>query len=170
MRRNACIFLAAATGVLAIVACGSSGKARSPSSAAGVSSAIKYAACVRAHGVPNFPDPGSGGGLQIPNDINPASPAFQTAQRACQSLMPGGPGGPGAATAQQKQTMLQLARCMRVHGVPDFPDPVSSPPANPAGLALAFGRPGAFIVIPDTLNPQSPKFKQAAKACRLPGT
>lgn len=169
MRRNACLLLAAATGVLAIAACGSSGHPRSPSSAAGASSPIRYAACMRAHGVPNFPDPSGGGGLRIPNDINPASPAFQAAQRACQSLMPGGPGGPAAATAQQKETMLQLARCMRGHGVPDFPDPVSSPPVNPAGLALAFGRPGAFIVIPDTLDPQSPKFERAARACRLPG-
>lgn len=166
MRRTARIALAAAGCVLAIAACGSSARAGNPSSAA--PGAIKYASCLRTHGVPNFPDPGGGGGLQIPNGINPASPAFQTAQRECRSLMPGG-SGPGAATGQQKEMMLRLARCMRVHGVSGFHDPVSSPPANPAGFALAFGRPGAFIVVPDSLDPQSPTFKQAAKTCGLPG-
>lgn len=58
---------------------------------------------------------------------------------------------------------------MRAHGISDFPDPVSSPPANFAGIAEAFGRPGAFTVIPDTLKPQAPKFKQAGKACHLSG-
>jgi hypothetical protein len=168
MRRNAYIALAVAAGVLAIAACGSTGKPRSPPITA--LSGIKYADCLRAHGVPNFPDPGSGGGLQVPTEINPASPAFQTAQRACRSLMPGGSGGPGPATAQQKEALLRLALCMRGHGVSAFPDPVSSPPANPAGLALAFGRPGAFIVVRDTLDPQSPRFKQAARACGFPGT
>lgn len=123
---------------------------------------------MRANGVSNFPDPGGGGGVVVPNDVNPSSPAFQTAQRACQSLMPGG-GGPPQATGEQKEAMLQLARCMRARGVSGFPDPVSSPPANTVGLALAFGRPGAFLVIPNTLNPHSPTFEQAAKTCQLPG-
>jgi hypothetical protein len=123
---------------------------------------------MRANGVPSFPDPSGGGGLQIPNDINPSSPAFQTAQRACQSLMPGG-SGPARATEQQKERLFTLARCMRAHGVSGFPDPVASPPANPAGLAIAFGRPGAFLVIPDTLNPRSPTFRQAATTCGMPG-
>jgi hypothetical protein len=35
---------------------------------------------------------------------------------------------------------------------------------------MAFGRPGAYIVIADALNPQSPAFVQAAVACQLPGT
>ena len=65
--------------------------------------------------------------------------------------------------------MPNLARCMRAHGVSGFPDPVSAPPADPAGMALAFGRPGAFLVIPAALDPHSPTFEQAAKACQLPG-
>ena len=124
---------------------------------------------MRANGVPGFPDPaGGGGGVQIPDSINPASPAFQSAQHACRRLMPG-PAGNTSATAQQKRMMLRLSRCMRAHGVSGFPDPVSSPPANPAGMALAFGRPGAFIVIPQSLDPQSPVFRAAAKLCHLPG-
>jgi len=82
--------------------------------------------------------------------------------------MPGGSGSPGAATAQEKQEMVQEARCMRAHGVPDFPDPVSAPPVSFAGIAEVFGRPGALTVIPDTLNPRAPRFRQAGKACELP--
>jgi hypothetical protein len=123
---------------------------------------------MRSNGVPSFPDPGGGAGLVVPNTINPASPAFRTAQRACQALMPG-PGARGRATGQQKAAMLSLSRCMRAHGISRFPDPVGSAPANPAGFAMAFGRPGSFIVIPDALNPRSPAFRRAAEACRLPG-
>jgi hypothetical protein len=65
--------------------------------------------------------------------------------------------------------MLKLSRCMRAHGVSGFPDPVGAPPANPVGFAMAFGRPGAFLVIPDRLDPQAPAFKQAATACSFPG-
>jgi len=150
-----------------IAGCGSSGQVSRPPSAAGLSNTIEYAACLRAHGVRNFPDPSSGGNLKVPNDINQTSPAFQAAQRACQSLMPGNSGNPGVATAQQRHELVQEARCMRAHGVPEFPDPVSSPPANFAGIAEVFGRPGALTVIPDTLSPQAPKFRQAGKACHL---
>jgi hypothetical protein len=58
---------------------------------------------------------------------------------------------------------------MREHGVSGFPDPTSSPPSNPAGFRLAFGQPGAFIAIPSSIDPQSPAFQQAAKACQFPG-
>lgn len=55
--------------------------------------ALKFAQCMRAHGVPNFPDPTfpkSGGILQGgPAGINPNAPAFQHAARAC--------GGPNVA-------------------------------------------------------------------------
>ena len=157
----------AATLAIALGACGSSSNS-STSAAASNPAGIRYADCMRTHGVPNFPDPSSGGGVQIPGDINPASPAFHTAQRACQSLIPGGTGAPTPVTAQQLKTMVQLSRCMRAHGASGFPDPISGPPADMGGIAIAFGRPGAFISIPDTLNRQSPVFKQAAKTCRLP--
>jgi hypothetical protein len=72
---------------------------------------LKFAKCMRAHGLPDFPDPGANGGLQISNragsssDLNPESPTFQKAQNACQPILgnlKGGQriqvgGGPGAA-------------------------------------------------------------------------
>ncbi|MGO9179419.1 MAG: hypothetical protein ACLQHS_09130, partial [Candidatus Limnocylindrales bacterium] len=52
---------------------------------------------MRAHGVPNFPDPKfSGGGISMNlngSGIDPNSPTFQAAQQACQSLLPGANGG-----------------------------------------------------------------------------
>ncbi len=164
---NRSTVIAVAVGGLVLVGCGSSSK---PSHSAGLDPGIKFADCMRANGVPSFPDPsGGGGGVQIPNSIDANSPAFQRAQKACGGLIPG-PGGGEAATEDQKRMMLQLSQCMRAHGVTGFPDPVSSPPRNPAGMALAFGRPGSFLVIPQTLDPQSPAFKTAAKACHFPGT
>jgi hypothetical protein len=42
--------------------------------------ALKRAECMRAHGVPNFPDPGS---HPAPGAFNPNSPVFQAAARLC---------------------------------------------------------------------------------------
>jgi hypothetical protein len=63
---------------------------------------LAFSACMRSHGLPNFPDPTfSGGGalLRISpgSSMTPNSPAFKSAQTACGSFMPKldkGPGGP----------------------------------------------------------------------------
>ncbi len=62
--------------------------------------ALKYAQCMRSHGLPNYPDPTitfSNGGVSQGSDlagsgIDPSSPAFQSAQKACQGVQ-GGQGG-----------------------------------------------------------------------------
>jgi hypothetical protein len=53
--------------------------------------ALAFSACMRKHGLPDFPDPTfSGGGVQMGiqskpgSDLNPNSPTFQAAQQACQ--------------------------------------------------------------------------------------
>jgi hypothetical protein len=54
---------------------------------------LKAAACIRAHGIPNFPDPTfSGGGVHVPQTagVDPHSPRVRAAEEACQSLIPGG--------------------------------------------------------------------------------
>jgi hypothetical protein len=86
------------------------GKAPTPAqSKAMQQAALKYAACLRSHGVPNFPDPVfSGGGIQqrLPRGVNPGSAQFKAAEQACRDLSPmkGGPGsthvqGGGATSA-----------------------------------------------------------------------
>src|SRR5579863_6193230 len=56
--------------------------------------ALKFVACMRAHGIAGMADPvvtAGGVSQSIPRDIKPNSPVLQAAQRACQKLMPGGP-------------------------------------------------------------------------------
>lgn len=57
--------------------------------------ALKFVACMRAHGLPTFPDPtinSQGIELQIPNGVAPNSPVLRNAQQACRHLAPfGGP-------------------------------------------------------------------------------
>lgn len=57
--------------------------------AAAKQAALRHAECMRAHGVPNYPDPkfSSGGVSQSvnvgPGGVNPRSPAFQQAEKDC---------------------------------------------------------------------------------------
>jgi hypothetical protein len=56
--------------------------------------ALKFVACMRAHGLSAFPDPQvSSGGIemQLPKGMSPNSPVFRAAQQACKKLMPGLP-------------------------------------------------------------------------------
>jgi hypothetical protein len=56
--------------------------------------ALRFVACMRAHGLSTFPDPqvNSGGiELQLPKGLQPNSPVFRAAQQACKKLMPGLP-------------------------------------------------------------------------------
>jgi len=58
------------------------------------SQGLKFASCMRKHGVANFPDPKDGkfiGGA----DLDPNSPQFQSALGACRNLIPGGVSGGG---------------------------------------------------------------------------
>ena len=104
-----------------------------------------------------------------PAPAHAAAPAFQSAQRTCFKLLPGGGPGAGANSEAREQMLLKLAECMRGHGISSFPDPSSSPPsAPPAGGGVAFGSPGAFLSVPQTMI-QSPGFKDAAAACGFPG-
>lgn len=168
-RRFLTLALVAAACAAVLAACGSSKSGGSNASAA--DSGIKFSDCMRSHGVPNFPDPGSGGGFQIPSGsgINPKSPAFQSAQNTCSKLLPGG--GPlhgGQASESRKLEMLHLSQCMRRHGFSSFPDPTATPPSPGAGFGIAFGSPGSFIAVPQSML-NSPGFQQAASACGFPG-
>lgn len=56
--------------------------------------ALRFVACMRAHGLSTFPDPqvdSSGIGFRLPKGVAPNSPVFQAAQQACRHLMPGLP-------------------------------------------------------------------------------
>ncbi|MGO9906139.1 MAG: hypothetical protein ACLP4R_10250 [Solirubrobacteraceae bacterium] len=167
--------LAAAVGV---AACGSSDPsttaAASNSSTGKNASGLAFASCVRAHGVPNFPDPTSNGqgGIQIQqsqrsgsgpttsvNGVPVNGPAFQGAMKDCQHYLANG-GHPSAAqTAELKAKALAMSRCMRSHGVPNFPDPTfQSGPGGGVGVGIKIGN-GSGI------DPSSPAFQAAQKEC-----
>jgi hypothetical protein len=63
--------------------------------------------------------------------------------------------------------MLALSECMRAHGVSGFPDPSVNPPSDPGAFSIAMGRGGVFLLVPRTIEPSSPLFQSAAKACRF---
>jgi hypothetical protein len=152
---------------LALPACGSSSKQRADRAG---NTRIAFSTCMRAHGVPNFPDPAGGGGLNIAGTgINPQSPAFKSAQAECFKLMPGG--GPSThGSAQQIKQATEAAECMRKHGVTGFPDPIitATPPAvKPGEYSTAEYGNGMFIGIPKSINVNSPAFEAAAKTCNF---
>jgi hypothetical protein len=87
---------------------------------------LAYSACMRAHGVKNFPDPvtGPNGNVTLSGaGIDMKSPQAQAAQQACRSLDPGGGGVSQPLTAAQQQALVKWAACIRTKGVPSFPDP-----------------------------------------------
>jgi hypothetical protein len=118
---------------------------------------------MRAHGVPNFPDPNAQGQISVQggpgSGIDPGSPAFQNAQKACQSKQP----KPTAAQqAQAYRNALRISKCMRAHGIKDFPDP-SNPATSGGRVSLKItGSPGS------DLNPNNPLFQRAQAKC-MPG-
>ena len=164
---------------ITVAACGSSAPSTTTSNSgtgpAGKASSngfLAFSDCMRAHGVPNFPDPsgGGGGGIQLNSSsgINPASPSFQAAQSRCTHLLPGGgPGHAGPASAQARKEMLETSECMRAHGVTGFPDPTTKAPGQGGigNFSIAIGHDGVFLLVPKTIDVASPAFQHAADAC-----
>jgi hypothetical protein len=131
-----------------------SSPSRSAAASAQANGVLAFSYCMRAHGVPHFPDPTSGGELvkESLQQLGVSSSRFQAAASACNSLLPNGGSGPNPAQLQQERAQaLSFSECVRSHGVANFPDPASN------------GR------IPDPatvgVNQGSPKFQTANQAC-----
>lgn len=167
-RRTWLVVLLAAFGLLAGCGANTGGPgvaSVSPTSKAGVSasatskraSALAYSRCMRAHGIKDFPDPGPDGEVSI--NATPGSdltgPRFEAAMKACRPMLPSE--GRRRDPRVVRAAALRYAKCMRAHGIKDFPDPNSD-----GGIQISAG-PG--------LDPNSPRFKAADKACKhfLPG-
>jgi len=122
--------------------------------------ALQYAVCMRAQGVPDFPDPNSRAEISLSDqpgsDVNPSSPAFQAAQRSCARVEGQNPKFPTPAQrAQFAARLLQFARCVRAHGSSNFPDPSSLGPNQGLG----------FLINGNTLDPHSPALQTAIGVC-----
>jgi hypothetical protein len=123
--------------------------------------ALKYSACMRSHGLSNFPDPTEGSnGLPSwtinaggSSGLNTGSSQYQTAQHACKNDLPDLGAQTSATKAAAGAKALKYATCMRSHGEPDFPDP------NGQGLIEINNATGI-------LAPNSPQYEKAQTACQ----
>ena len=160
MRKRLPLAIALLASAAALAGCGSSRSGARAASSVPQDAMVMFARCMRANGVPNFPDsPGHGMQIQLTpngtqvNGVAVNGPAFRSAMQRCHSKLPNG-GQPPPLTASRRNAMLAFARCMREHGVPNFPDPVFS--GNTARIRMT---PASGI------NPSSPAFQQAQRAC-----
>ena len=148
--------------MLVAAACGgrpSSTSSSSSTSAGGASSAfvsdeLAFSRCMRAHGVPSYPDPMANG--QLPPNTNKqkliSNPSLPSASRACSHLIP-----QSVITAQNqadKREYVKFAQCMRSHGVPNFPDPTTESDGTPI-----------FNLLTTRIDTQSPQVRAAALRC-----
>jgi len=152
--RTAAAIIATAALVLLAAACSGgspafTGSGGSPSAGGSTSSpsAVGFSGCMRSHGVPNYPDPDSNGTLPKTSaqQLGVSSSQFNAAQRACQNLLPATSGSFGQqvrqcylagncppALVQQMLTVgRKFARCMRNHGVSNWPDPTLDSQGRP---------------------------------------
>ncbi len=117
--------------------------------------------CMRAHGLSNFPDPavatdGPAAGQAILDKSalkSYSDGVVNQAITACRSALDraGIAGGKSSAVSTQEiQARLGLARCIRAHGVPNFPDP------NPTT---------GEVTPPPGLTKTSPSILAAIQAC-----
>jgi hypothetical protein len=103
---------------------------------------------MRDHGVPNYPDPDSSGMLRKTDAqaLGVASSRYQAAQSACQGMLPNAASEsfddqvrrcylagacPPALVQQMMRHGRTIARCMRSHGIPNWPDPTLDPRGRP---------------------------------------
>jgi hypothetical protein len=159
-----------ALAALALAACGSSGNR--DNNGTGTSNddkafdgAVRYARCMRQHGVQmSDPERGGNGGILLKSGgpgrgpgkgaEDPDSPVFRSADRACGKFRVEPDGGHQPSPQEQAErndALIGYARCMRGKGI-NFPDPVIR--GNSVSQKLG----------PDA-NPNSPKFKAADRAC-----
>lgn len=143
------LWLLAALAMLAGCGSGSAGNGRGGGSIH--QEALKFAQCMRAHGVSAFPDPDPSGSFTIDgvvngSSLNPDSPTFTRAIAACRNLEPPGFTGP-RVTPDQTAARLAFARCVRENGVPDFPDPTPNSPLVDTNRIPSSARPGGMSAL-----------------------
>jgi hypothetical protein len=138
--------LAALAVVALIGASCSNGSAEngSTSTATDQGKAVKFAECIREHGVPHFPDPDAKGDFVFGIDVRPA--VWQRAVDACKDLQP--PGAlSGKRSPKQQSAALRFAGCIREHGVKDFPDPVNGDPLVDTTKIPSSNQPGGMTIL-----------------------
>jgi hypothetical protein len=115
---------------------------------------VKFARCLREHGVNVSTSTGTGGGQLRVNGASPS--AMEAAQNACKRYQPSA--GKENETPQEKvareEAVLKFAKCMREHGITVH--------ASTAGGGVRIG----IEAKGGGPNPESPAFQAAQKACQ----
>ena len=106
--------------------------------------AVKFAECIRAHGVSDFPDPDAKNQFQYGVSVSPA--VWKQATTACKDLQPPGTLS-SKRTPKQQSATLRFAQCVRDHGVKDFPDPVNGEPLIDTTKIPSSNRPGGMTIL-----------------------
>jgi hypothetical protein len=136
MRGMVAVLLGTAAALLVLVACGSPGSSGSSGSSASpgptggthrsdVAVLHRLVACIRAHGIPNFPDGSidSHGVVSFPQSAPRVPDAAANACRPIFDQLPPQPNPSPPVPQAVFAKLLNFARCMRSHGVTRWPDP-----------------------------------------------
>ena len=102
---------------------------------------MKFAECIRAHGVSDFPDPNAKNEFEYGVSVTPA--VWKRATTACKDLQPPGTLS-SKRTPKQQSASLRFAQCIRDNGVKDFPDPVNGEPLVNTYKIPSSNRPGGM--------------------------
>jgi hypothetical protein len=118
---------------------------------------LAYARCIRADGVPDYPDPYSNG-EEPPGtkELFVNNARFREASDTCRHLLPNGghPTQTPQANALSEAGAVRFAGCMRGHGYPAFPDPTIDSVGQPVFNVQAAG-----------LDQHSPQLLATARRC-----
>jgi hypothetical protein len=121
--------------------------------------AVKFAECIRAHGVSDFPDPNEKNQFEYGVSVTPA--VWTRATTACKDLQP--PGTLSAKrTPKQQSASLRFAQCVRDNGVRDFPDPVNGEPLVNTYKIPSSNRPGGMTILNAAMHKCGYVLKEAA--------
>jgi hypothetical protein len=149
--KPALVVALAASVILSLAACDSSDSADS-ATAKREQAALDFAQCMRDNGVPSFPDPVAQADgsfrMQRPPGVSPS--ALDDALESCKSEAK----ALGIDSGSEDQ-LLELARCMRANGIPEFPDP------KPGSDVLS-GLHGLF----EDFDLDSPRVARALQSCQ----
>lgn len=133
--------VAALAAAMLIAACGGSNPAKTTSAGGSQKTSVngvrmtvaqanaamlRFAACMRQHGVAGLPNPVSSPAA-FKHSFTTTTPVYTSALRTCQRLIPGQQNGSdGTVSHRQFDAMLAFAHCLRGRGFARFPDPTST--------------------------------------------
>jgi hypothetical protein len=168
LRRMSVLAVTAGIVLLAAAACAGHPSTGTGGTSSAGGSAIQIvrlavAQCMRSHGVPAFPDPSASGSVfshshtsaGIAGSLGVSNTVYQAALDACRHLVPNSYASSGTSQQVLSQ-VLTFAKCMRSHGVPNFPDPDSTGLQVPPGMTQSHQFQTAYRSCESLLPPNAP--------------